>query len=200
MGDVLLGPGHLWRGPVGEPNPDESTVGFGDAWGGNWVDVGDFPEGSPVSISLAEEIYKVYSEQLTVTLGVTRTRREALITGSLLELTLANWAVALQGTAVTTAASGGGQKGYTEIPFGAQADVTLYKWGVEALRVDDANVNQPIRWFFHKGIFRMTGEVAYAKTKESALAFEISIIGDLTQLANEELGILQYVTGAATAS
>jgi hypothetical protein len=200
MGDVLLGPGRLYRAPVGEPNPDESTIGFGIAWGGNWVDVGDFPEGSPVSISLAEEIYKVYSEQLTVTLGVTRTRREALITGALLELTIENWVVALQGTSTTTAASGGGQKAYTEVPFGAQADVTLYKWGVEALRVDASNVNQPIRWFFHKGIFRMTGEVAYAKTKESALAFEISIIGDLTQLPNEELGVLQYVTAAATAT
>jgi len=199
MGDVLLGPGRLYRGPVGEANPDESTIGFGVAWGGNWVDVGDFPEGSPISISLAEEVYKVYSEQLTVTLGVTRTRREALITGSLLELSLENWAVALQGVAETTAA-GGGQKGYTEIPFGAQADVTLYKWGVEALRVDANNANQPIRWFFHKGIFRMTGEVAYAKTKESAMEFEITIIGDLTQPANEELGILQVVTAASTST
>jgi hypothetical protein len=162
--------------------------------------MGDFPEGSPISIGLTEEVYSVYSEQLTVALGVSRTRRNALITGSLLELSVANWAVALQGTAATTAAAGGGQKAYSEIPFGAQADVQLYKWGIEALRVDANNANQPMRWFFHKGFFRMTGEVAYAKTKESALAFEITIIGDLTQDANEELGILQVVTSQATAS
>ena len=200
MGDVILGPGKLYRAPVATANPDESTVAYGAAWGGSWVEMGDFPEGSPITVTLDETVYKVYSEQSTVAQAVTRTRREALVKGSLLELSVANWAIALQGTAETTAAAGGGQKGYSEIPFGAQTDVTLYKWGIEALRVDSANANQPIRWFFHKGFFRMTGDVQYAKTKESVLPFEISIIGDSTQTANEELGILQIVESAATAT
>lgn len=200
MGDVILGPGKLYRAPVATANPDESTVAYGTAWGGSWVDMGDFPEGSPITITLAEDIYKAYSEQSTVAQAVTRTRREATVKGSLLELTVANWAIALQGTAETTAAGGGGQKGYSEIPFGAQTDVTLYKWGIEALYVDAANANQPIRWFFHKGFFRMTGEVQYAKTKESVLPFEITVIGDNTQTAGEELGIFQQVTAAATAT
>jgi hypothetical protein len=187
----------LYRAPVGTANPDETTIDFGEAWGGTWVDMGDFPEGSPISINMAEEVYKVYSEQLTVTLGVTRTRREALVTGSLLEHSVANLAVALQG-ATTTTAAGAAQKGYSDIVLGAQSDVTLYKWGVEALRVDDANVNQPVRWFFHKGFMRLTGEIAYAKTKETAVQFEITVIGDLSQDAGEELGIIQIVTAAAT--
>lgn len=200
MGDVILGPGRLYRAPVAEANPDESTVAYGAAWGGGWVDTGDFPEGSPITIALAEEVYKAYSEQSTVAQAVTRTRREAVVKGALLETSIANWAIALQGTAETTAAAGGGQKGFSEIPFGAQTDVTLYKWGIEALRVDAANANQPIRWFFHKGFFRMTGDVAYAKTKETMLPFEITVIGDSTQTAGEELGILQIVTAAATAT
>lgn len=200
MGDVILGPGRLYRAPVATANPDESTVAYGAAWGGSWTDMGDFPEGSPITIALAEDIYKVYGEQSTVAQAVTRTRREATVKGALLETSIANWAIALQGTAETTAAAGGGQKGYSEIPFGAQTDVTLYKWGIEALRVDSANANQPIRWFFHKGFFRMTGDVQYAKTKETMLPFEITIIGDDTQTAGEELGILQIVTAAATAT
>jgi hypothetical protein len=200
MGDVILGPGKLYRAPVATANPDESTVVYGAAWGGSWIDMGDFPEGTPITIALAEEVYKVYSEQLTVALGVTRTRREAMVKGALLETSIANWAIALQGTAETTPAAGGGQKGYSEIPFGAQTDVTLYKWGIEALRIDAANANQPIRWFFHKGFFRMTGDVQYAKTKETVLPFEITIIGDDTQSAGEELGIIQIVTAAATAT
>ena len=200
MGDVILGPGKLYRAPVATANPDESTVAYGAAWGGAWVDMGDFPEGSPITIALAEEVYKVYSEQSTVAQAVTRTRREATLKGALLELSIANWAIALQGTAEPTAAAGGGQKGYTEIPFGAQTDVTLYKWGIEALRVDSNNANQPIRWFFHKGFFQMKGDVAYGKTKESMLPFEITVIGDDTQSANEELGIIQVVTAAATAT
>lgn len=200
MGDVILGPGRLYRAPVATANPDESTVAYGAAWGGSWTDMGDFPEGSPITIALAEDIYKVYGEQSTVAQAVTRTRREATVKGALLETSIANWAIALQGTAETTAAAGGGQKGYSEIPFGAQTDVTLYKWGIEALRVDSANANQPIRWFFHKGFFRMTSDVQYAKTKETMLPFEITIIGDDTQTAGEELGILQIVTAAATAT
>lgn len=200
MGDVILGPGKLWRAPVGTASPDESTVAYGATWGGAWVNMGDFPEGSPITISLSEEVYKAYSEQSTVAQAVTRTKREAMVKGALLELTVANWAIALQGTAAATAAAGGGQKGYSEIPFGAQTDVTLYKWGIEALRVDAANNNQPIRWFFHKGFFRMTGDVSYSKTKESSLPFEITVIGDSTQSAGQELGVLQIVTAAATAT
>jgi len=200
MGDVLLGPGKLYRAPVATANPDESTVGYGTAWGGSWVDMGDFPEGSPIALSLAEEVYKVYSERTTTARAVTRTRREGTVKGSLLDHSIANLAVLLQGTAETTAATGGGQKGYTEIPFGSQSDVTLYKWGIEALRVDSANANQPVRWFLHKGFIRMTGEIAYAKTKETAVGFEISIIGDDSQTAGEDLGVYQVVTAAATAT
>jgi hypothetical protein len=200
MGNVILGPGHLWRAPVATANPDESTVAWGAAWGGAWVNMGDFPEGSPILVGMAEDVYKVFSQQTTVAQAVTRTRRESMLKGALLHHTPANLAIALQGTAETTAAAGGGQKGFTEIPFGSQADVTLYKWGVEALYVDAANANQPLRWFFHKGFFRMVGDLQYSKTGETSIPFEISIIGDGTQTAGEELGIFQIVTAAATAT
>jgi hypothetical protein len=162
--------------------------------------MGDFPEGTPISLSLAEEVYKVYSERKTTARAVTRTRREAMIKGALLDHSVANMAIVLQGTAATTAAAGGGQKGYSEIPFGSQSDVTLYKWGIEALRIDAANANQPVRWFFHKGFMRMTGDIPYAKTKETLIGFEITILGDDTQSSGQELGILQIVTAAATAT
>jgi hypothetical protein len=200
MGDVILGPGRLYRAPVATANPDESTVIWGAAWGGSWTDMGDFPEGNPITPGLAEEVYKVYSQQSTVAQAVTRTRREAVIKGALLAHSVANMAIALQGTAATTAAAGGGQKGYSDIPFGSQADVTLYKWGIEALRIDAANLNQPIRWFFHKGFFRITGDIQYSKTGETMIPFEITVIGDSGQSAGAELGLLQIVTAAATAT
>lgn len=200
MGDVLLGPGKLWRAPVATANPDESTVAFGAAWGGSWVNMGDFPEGSPIALTLAEEIYEVYSQQTTTTRAITRTRRNVMIKAALLEHSVANMAIALQGTAATTAAAGGGQKGYSEIPFGSQSDVTLYKWGIEALRIDSANANQPVRWFLHKGFFRMTGDIAYSKTGETTIPFEIKILGDDTEATGEDLGILQIVTAQATAT
>lgn len=200
MGDKILGPGKLWRAPVATANPDESTVAFGASWGGSWVNMGDFPEGSPIVFMLSDDIYEAYSEQQTVVQAITRTRRKGVLKGALFDHTAANMAIVLQGTAATTAAAGGGQKGYTDIPFGSQSDVTLYKWGIEALRVDATNVNQPIRWFFHKGFFRPTGDIAYAKTKETAIPFEIVVVGDSTQSTGQEMGILQIVTAAATAT
>lgn len=200
MGDVLVGPGKLYRSPVATANPDESTVDFDEAWGGSWVDMGDFPEGSPITISIPEQTFKVYSERSTGVRAVSRTRREPMVKGALLDLSVANMAIVLDGTAETTAAAGGGQKGYSEIPIGNSADVTLYKWGIEAFRLDAANIKQPVRWFFHKGWIRITGDIAHAKTANTAVPFEITIIDDDSQAAGEELGIMQIVTAAATAT
>lgn len=196
----MLGKGKLYRAPLATANPDESTVAYGAAWGGSWTDMGDFPEGSPITVAITEEVYKAYSEQKAVAQAITRTRKECKIKGALFDHTVANMAIVLDGTAETTAAAGGGQKGFSEIPFGSSPDVTLYKWGVEARLVDDAGNELPARWFFHKGFFRTTGDIAYAKTKETMIGFEIEVIGDNTQSAGEDLGILQLVTAVATAT
>lgn len=200
MRKTVLGPGKLFRAAVATANPDESTVDFDDAWGGSWTNMGDFPEGSQLTLSIKDTVYKVYSEQKTTARAVTRTRREAMIKGALLDHTPENMAIALQGTAETTAAAGGGQKGYTEIPFGSQSEVNMYKWGIEGHLIDDNGNKQPIRWFFHQGFFMLTGDIQYSKTKESMVGFEIHIIGDDTQAAGEDLGILQFVTAQATAT
>jgi hypothetical protein len=162
--------------------------------------MGDWVEGSGIALSMAEDFLKVYSELATSPKNASRTRRETMIKGTLLEHSVANMAVLLQGTAATTAAAGGGQKGYSSIPFGTQADVDLYKWGIEALRKDAADNNQPVRWFLHRGYIRLSGDINYAKTQPTGIPIEITLLGDSTQAAGEELGILQIVTANATAT
>ena len=198
--DILIGPGKLYRAATGEANPDDSTIGYGDAWGGNWVDMGDLLEGSPVVLSLAEEFTKVYTERSTAPKNAVRTRRETMVKATLAEHSVVNMATLLQGTAETTAAAGGGQKGYSEIPFGTQSEVTFYKWGIEALRKDSDGNDQPVRWFLHKGYIRLSGDVNYAKQNPTGIPIEITVLGDGSQDAGEELGILQIVTSAATAT
>lgn len=198
--DILIGPGKLYRAPLTTANPDESTVAYGAAWGGSWEDMGDILEGSPVVLSIAEDFAKVYTEQSTSPKNAVRTRREAMIKATLAEHSVANMATVLQGTAETTAAAGGGQKGYTEIPFGTESDVDFYKWGIEALRKDSDDNNQPVRWFLHKGYIRLSGDINYAKQNPTGIPIEITILGDGSQTAGEELGILQIVTAAATAT
>jgi hypothetical protein len=126
-----------------------------------------------------------------------RTRREVMIKGQLAEHSVANMAVLLQGTAAATAA-GAAQKGYSDIPFGTQSEVTFYKWGIEATRKDANGAQQPIRWFLHKGYIRLSGDTSYAKQNPTGIPIEITILGDSSQTAGEELGTLQIVTAPAT--
>lgn len=198
--DILIGPGTLYRAPLAEANPDESTVEYGDAWGGGWVNMGEFLEGSPVVLSIAEDFTDVYTEQSTSAKNSVRTRRTLMIKGTLAEHSVANMATMLQGTADTTPAAGGGQKGFSDIPIGDGSEVSFYKWGIEALRKDTDDNNHPVRWFLNKGRIRITGDVNYAKQNPTGVPFEIMILGDSSQTLGEELGILQIVTDQATAT
>lgn len=196
--DILIGPGKLYRAPLAAANPDESTVAFGAAWGGDWVDMADLLEGSPVALSIAEEFTKVYTERSTAPKNAVRTRREVMVKGTFAEHSVANMGILLQGTTTTTAAAGGGQKGYSEIDFGTESEVDFYKWGIEAFRKDAADNIQPVRWFLHKGYIRLMGDINYAKQNPTGIPFEITILGDGSQSVGEELGVLQIVTAAAT--
>lgn len=195
--DILIGPGRLYVAPVSTANPDETTVAYGVAWGGSWVDLGDFVEGSGIALTLKEDMFKARTEQSTVTKNVVRVMRELIVKGKLAEHSVTNMAYVLDGTADTTAA-GPAQKGYSDIPFGSNSDVNFYKFGIEALRKDANDNNQPVRWFLHKGYFRLAGDVQYSKSGMAGVPIEIEILADGTQSAGEELGILQIVTAAAT--
>ena len=195
--NVQIGPGRLYVAPVGESNPDETTVAYGSAWGGNWVDLGDFVEGSGSRVRINEDYVDVYTEQMTAPVTAVRKRREASIMATLIEMSATTMAYLLDGTAATTAA-GGAQKGYYEVPFGTNSDVDFYKWGLETLAQDASGNNQPIRWFFHIGYLMSSAEIANGKAAPSGLAVEIKCLGDSSQSAGEELGIFQHVTAAAT--
>ena len=195
--DILIGPGCVYYAPVGEANPDETTVAYNTAWGGNWINLGDFLEGEGVALSMAEEFTKVYTERSTAPKNAVRTRREAMITLTMAEHSVVNMALLLDGTAATTAA-GASQKGFSDIPFGTNSDVDFYKWGIEGLRKDTADGNQPVRYFFHKGYIRLSGDINFAKQNPTGIPIEITILGDGSQSAGEEIGTLQIVTAAAT--
>lgn len=196
---VVLAPGSLWVAPVAEANPDETTVAVGAAWGGNWADMGDFAEGQEIEVMLNDTYAKVYGARSNVLKIQARTRREAVIKGTLQEHSIANWAYLLDATADAAVAAGASQKGYQELPFGINTSVSTYKWGIEAYKADTAGILQPIRWFFHIGAIRMAASTKYATGTEAQMGFEVDVYGDTSQSAGEELGILQLVSAAATA-
>ncbi len=195
--DILIGPGKLYVAATGEANPDETTVAYGAAWGGNWVNLGDIIEGNPIVLALNEEVTQVKTEQSTAPKNAVRTSREAVVRATLAEHSIVNMAYVLDGTAAATAA-GAGQKAYSDIPFGSNSDLDFYKFGIEALRKDTSDNNQPVRWFLHKGYFQLSGDVNYAKGSPTGVPIEITVLADGTQSAGEELGTLQIVTAQAT--
>jgi hypothetical protein len=195
--DILFGPGKIYRAPLAEADPDETTIDYDEAWGGNWTDMGDLLEGQPVTLSIVEEIVKVYTERSTAAKNAVRTRREMMVKTTFAEHSVANMAILLDGTAATTAA-GASQKGFSDIPIHDLAEVQFYKWGIEGFRKDAAGNEQPVRWFLPKGYIRLAGDVAYAKQNPTGVPVEISLLGDSSQAATARLGKLQIVTAAAT--
>lgn len=195
--EILMGPGKLWRAPVGEAAPDETSVAFAAAWGGNWVVVGNFLEGQPVTISMTEEITKVRIEQSVGPRRAAVMSKETIVKVTLAEHGPTNMALLLRGTGAATGA-GASQKAYTSIPFGNDLDVDNYKWGIEAFMFDTAGTKQPVRWFFHKGFIKLAGDIAYAKATPTGIPIEIHLLEDEGQSAGEELGILHIVTAPAS--
>jgi len=195
--DILIGPGKIWYAPMNTANPDDTTVAFGAAWGGAWVSVGDFLEGSGVTTAFDEEFTKVYTEQSTAPVAAVRTKREVMLRATLAEHSVTNMALVLDGTATNTPA-GAGQKAVSDIPIGSGSTVDFYKWGIEGFRYDSAGTAQPVRYFFHKGYIRLAGDVNFSKSDPTGIPVEITILADRSQSVNSEIGGWQQVTGPAT--
>ncbi len=192
--DILIGPGRVYYSPLTTTNPSETTIGFGTSWGGAWVDIGDFLEGNGVVLAISEDFTKVYTEQSTAPVVAVRTKREPMIRVTLAEHSGVNMALVLDGTKTDTA-GGVAQKAKSEIPFGTQSTVNFYKWGFEGFRKDSVGTNQPVRYFFHKGYLRLSGDVNLSKTSPTGVPVEITILADRSQSVGSELGLWQQVTG-----
>lgn len=198
--EFLIGPGKLYSAPVGTANPDESTVAYGAAWGGSWTALGDLLDGGPATLTIAEEFAQVTLEAYATPVKATRTGLSVMLKATLANFSVGNWERLLRTTAQTTAAAGGGQKGYSDLAFGAGLGLTILKFGIETVRQDSAGVNQPVRWFFHRGYIRLAGDVVSSKAEPTGMPVEITVLADTTQSAGQEMGMLQIVTAAATAT
>lgn len=196
--DILIGPGRILYAATGTANPDETTVAYGASWGVGWTSLGDFLEGSGVTISLDEEFTKVYTEQSTAPVAAVRTKREAMLKATLAEHSVVNMALII-GTSASTTAAGASQKGYSDINIGSESTVDYYKWGIEGFRYDSSGTAQPVRYFFHKGFVRLAGDIGFSKSDPTGVPIEITVLADRSQSTGQEIGLWQQVTAAATA-
>ena len=138
--DILIGPGQLYFAPLATADPNDTTVAFGAAWGGAWVNLGEFIEGQPVVLAMPETFTEVYTEQSVSPKNAVRNRREIMVKVTLAEHSPANMTLVLDGTKTDTPA-GAAQKAVSDIAFGVSPEVKFFKWGIEARRKDSAGTD-----------------------------------------------------------
>ena len=193
--DILVTPATIYYAPVGEALPDESSIDYGEAWGGNWTNLGYTLE--PVALSYETETFELEVEQITLPVRRVRTKETVMIETSLAEMTGANLALVVDGT-VTTTAAGVGQVGFDEILAGGSVDLSEYAWGFEGFRVTSANVRLPVRMFLYRGNAVLNGQLTFAKGAGVGIPIQIKALPDTTQDAGEQILVIHNVTAVAT--
>lgn len=189
----------LYQAPVGEPNPDETTVNFDDPWGGNWARVGYTKapltfayESEEADINVEEELAPVKRKRIRENLTIETTLAE--LTGEYVQLAASNQ------DAVTTTAPGAAQKGFEETGLGGKELLTEMKWGFEARAVLADGSEQPVRIFVHIATARLNGNLQFTQKTEDTpgIPIQIKALADTSQAAGQKLCIFQRVTAAAT--
>lgn len=195
VADILLSPASIWTAPVGEPLPDETTVEFGDDWGGNWVNAGYTT--APISLSRTVDEYELSVEQITNPVKRIITKETVMVETILAEQTRQNMALALNGTASVVAA-GASQRGYEQVVAGGGTALNQYAVGFEGLYKTAANLEFPVRVILYICTVSMNGALEFSKAKEAGIPVQVKTLADTSKAVGQQILIWQKVTAEAT--
>ncbi len=197
LADILISPVNVYFAPVGEADPDETTIDFDEAWGGNWENLGYTT--APLTTKYSSDLFELEVEQITNPVKGQRTKETMEFETTLAELTAAHLKLALGSTStISTTAAGASQKGYEEFGFGGEVNLPLYKFGFEGFTLDANNNKLPLRIFVHSASFVLGGNLEFSKKAAAGIPIQIRAWPDLTQAAGELLAKFQRVTAVAT--
>lgn len=191
--NILVGYAKIWYAPVGTAFPDETTIGYGTAWGGAWNYLGDTLE--PLELAVDRETFEVEIQQSNSPVKQSITKQTINLNTTLAEHTVANLQLAFLGTASSTA-SGSGQKPYSQLAFGGETAPDVYAWGFEVLYQTSANVNEPVRYLFWKGSLSLNGNISFDKGAAAGIPVSIIMLADTTKPSGIQTGYVQQVTGS----
>jgi len=189
----------LWNAPTGEANPDETTVAYGAAWGGNWVRVGYTK--APLTLAYESEEADVNVEEELAPVKRFRTGENLTVETTLAELTAAYLALAGANQAtVTETAAGAAQKAYEWTSLGGDAVMTERKWGFEWRHIQSDGTEQPGRIFIHKGTAMINGNLEFSQKSDDypGIPIQIKALSDTTQSAGAKLCRFERVTAPVT--
>lgn len=193
--DILITPAKIYRAPVGETLPDESTIDYDEAWGGNWVNLGYTLQ--PITLNYNREVFELMVEQVNGAVKRRVTNEVAIIETVLAEVTPTNISYAIGGT-VTTTAAGAGQTAYQELKAGGSTILTEAAWGLEGLYENATGVKFPVRCFIYKATAILNGPLNFAKAAGVGVPIQISALNDTAKTVGEQLISIQRVTAVAT--
>lgn len=175
---LLVTAATLYRAPVGETPPDVSAVGYGDAWGGNWIGLGYTLE--PLTFSLDTDLVRVRVEQLLSAVRIFRRQEGLVLETTLAELTAENLALALDG-AITVGDT------YQIIEAGGDFAMREYAWGFEGYRLSDAGDKLAVRFFVHRGVAVLRGPIRMGRATATGIPLRIEAVADTTRPAGKQL-------------
>ena len=196
VADLIVGPARVFYAPVGETLPDENSVDYGDAWGGNWAEVGTTK--TPVTAKYEVETAEAMVEQVTAAIKRWITSEKLSFETVLAEMDIDILNLLIEGT-VTTTAAGASQVGMKELEAGNTWIMTEKAWGFEGLYQDDSGNQFPIRLFIYRATARINGDMEFGKADTTGYPLRVEALADVSQAAGKQLMKLQKVTAAATA-
>jgi len=185
----------LYVAPTGESNPDETSVAYGAAWGGNWARVGYTK--APLTLAYESEEFDVEVEEELAPVKRRRIKENLTVETVLAELTAeyVQLAASNQDTVSETGA-GASQDAYEEMGLGGEAILTEKKWGFEWMHIDAAGNEQPGRVFIHKGTGKLNGNLEFSKKASDypGVPIQVKALTDTTQSEGQKLMLWQKVT------
>ncbi len=188
----------LWYAPVGEAIPDETSIEFGEAWGGNWARVG-FTK-APLTCLYEDERFDITVEESPAPVKRVRTSENLTLETVLAELTPDYLDLAVGAGAVTTTAAGASQVAYQEYNVGGSFALEEKAWGFEGEYINSAGVSFPVRFFIYKGTAMVNGPLEFSNRDDvyPGIPIQIKALADTSQSSGSQLLKMQRVTAAAT--
>ncbi|MEZ4684199.1 MAG: hypothetical protein R2932_59310 [Caldilineaceae bacterium] len=193
--DILISPAKIWKSPVGEALPDETSVAYGASWGGNWENVGYTLE--PLSMSYDRELFELMVEQITGPVKRRVTGENLRMETVLAEATPDNLQLAIGGTVSSTSA-GASQVAFEDLDAGGEVQLDELQWGFEGFYENASGVQFPVRIFLYKATAILNGQLTFAKAAAAGVPIQISAMADTSKSVGANLIKFQRVTAAAT--
>ena len=190
--NIIIGPGKVYtHDTLNTDLPDESTVAYGDDWGGGWDPVGLLMRGSGVTMRHSVTMHASKAEEYIMAVKRTPTDREIAFAFTMLEYSILGLQLVFPEHELVETAALSPQKAFSNLKIGV-GQMNLSKCiGIEAFRFDGAN-KQPVRWRLYEASVEPDGETMFMQGGESLIPI---VCHALYEDSYGHVAELDYVTG-----